>query len=75
MLPPSSIGWRRSSPLLLLCQAYFGSQQFQSSAQLFDPLDIPARLELVTEDMLAAYVKIANGAAQRALLDDYNRSK
>ena len=32
-------------------------------------------LELVTEDMLAAYVKVANGAAQRALLDGYNRSK
>jgi hypothetical protein len=32
-------------------------------------------LELVTEDMLAPYVKIANGAAQRALFDGYNRSK
>jgi hypothetical protein len=32
-------------------------------------------LELVTEDMLAAYVKVANGAAQRALLGGYNRSK
>jgi hypothetical protein len=32
-------------------------------------------LELVTEDMLAPYVKIANGTAQRALLDGYNRSK
>ena len=32
-------------------------------------------LELVTQDMLAAYVKVANGAAQRALLDGYNRSK
>ena len=32
-------------------------------------------LELVTEDMLAPYVKVANGAAQRALLAGYNRSK
>jgi hypothetical protein len=32
-------------------------------------------LELVTDDMLPAYTRIANGAAQRALLDGYNRSK
>ena len=32
-------------------------------------------LELVTDDMLAPYLKVANGPAQRALLDGYNRSK
>ena len=55
--------WRGPSPQMRLFELY----EFWVENRIM--------LELVTEDMLAAYVKVANGAAQRALLDGYNRSK
>jgi hypothetical protein len=69
MSPPSSIGWPQSSPLLLLCQEHFGSQQLQRCAQLLDTLRADAVSPIGLDPQREAAHGLAVGAAARSEAD------